>query len=78
MTGTTESFRERIAFEDPTDREHQAETPSSVMHPEGGETREAAGGERNRPGRTPQPDLRHGGTRCDRGGTGQADTAPAR
>ncbi|MET9678505.1 hypothetical protein ABZY68_36300 [Streptomyces sp. NPDC006482] len=34
MTGTTESFRERTAFEDPTDREHHPETPSSVMSPE--------------------------------------------
>ncbi|KOG35821.1 hypothetical protein ADK34_04190 [Streptomyces viridochromogenes] len=30
MTVTTESFRERTAFEDPTDREHHAETPSSA------------------------------------------------
>lgn len=30
MTVTTESFRERTAFEVPTDREHHAETPSSA------------------------------------------------
>ncbi len=35
MTDTTESFREQTAFEDPTDREHHAETPSSVTDPEG-------------------------------------------
>ncbi len=39
MTGTTESFRERTAFEDPTDREHHAETPPSAMNPEGRGTR---------------------------------------